>query len=301
MRTSILAAALLVPVLGAHTALAQEQPPVDGADGYVKVNPSSATTATGTVVVHSPASGEVITQNLALSNPPREHRGRVTDGGSATLQLPPGQWKVGVEFDSGGGDYREVRVDPAFRAEVTLQTWQLARSGTHFGFMLYGAGVYSLDASTFGGGPIARGFANISGSGSIDFQFGGQVGARFEGGASSLVDPVIEASLTADFLWNTAGGIYRPYVGGRIGGWFGDFVRCNDVLDANLACSSGQVQGSALPAFALEASLLHFTLGSRRNFDIDFGQDVTFLLDTIGGEDAKLFIGLNLGVGAVFY
>ncbi len=272
---------------------------MDPAGGYVKVNPSSTTTATGTVVVHSPASGEVITQNLSLSNPPREHRGRVTDGGSATLQLPPGQWKVGVEFDSGGGDYREVRVDPAFRAEVTLQTWQQARSGTHFGFMLYGTGVYAVDAATFGGGGLARGFANISGSGSIDFQFGGQIGARAEAGAGSLVDPVIEASLTADFLWNTGGGIWRPYVGGRIGGWFGDFVRCTD-LSIDPSCST-QVQGSAEPAFALEASLLHFTLGSRRNFDIDFGQDMTFLLDAIGGEDAKIFVGLNLGVGAVFY
>lgn len=290
-RTIFFSAAIAASALVTSTAAAQ-----DG--GMVQVSPGSAsTTATGAVVIHSPLAGEVITQNLSLPNPPREHRGRVMDGGSSTLNLPPGQWKVGVEYDAGGSDYREVRVDPAFRAEVTLSTWTTARNGAHFGFMVWGTANVSFDSGEFVLGPLARGFVNF-GAPNIDFQVGAQVGARFGAVPTSIVDPVIEVSLVADAVWNTRGGIYRPYVGGRIGGWIGGYQVCSDSFDPSCSVKN---EGSVQPVFAVEASLLHFSLGSRRNFDIDFGQDLSFMLDTIGDEGTKIFLGLNLGVGAVFY
>lgn len=289
-RTILFSAVISASVLATSTAFAQ-----DG--GMVQVTPGASTTATGAVVIHSPLSGEVITQNLSLPNPPREHRGRVTDGGSSTLNLTPGQWKVGVEYDAGGSDYREVRVDPAFRAEVTLSTWTTARNGAHFGFMVWGTANVFFDSGDFILGPLGRGFVNFGAPG-IDFQVGGQVGARFGTLPNSLVDPIIEASLTADAVWNTRGGIYRPYVGGRIGGWIGDFQSCADSFDVTCSVKN---EGSAQPVFAIEASLLHFSIGPRRNFDIDFGQDLSFMLDTIGDEGTKIFLGLNLGVGAVIY
>ncbi|MFO0617642.1 MAG: hypothetical protein U0414_33920 [Polyangiaceae bacterium] len=293
-RTSALLAALAVPLLVPNLALAQAQPAQPG--GYVQVSPGAQAT-TGEVVVHAPVSGEVITQNLSIPNPPREHRGRITGGGSVSLKLAPGQWNVGVDFDDGSSDSREVRVDPAFRAEVTLQTWTLARSGAHFGFMVYGTGTYGFDSGEFFGGPLARGFVNFGGTGTVDFQLGGQIGARFNSGpsAGSLTDPVVEVSLVADAVWAARGGIWRPYVGGRVGGWFGDFRRCGDI-----DCASVN-EGAAEPVFAVEGSLLHFTFGSRRNFDVDLGQDLSFMLDTIGEQSATIFFGINLGVGAVFY
>lgn len=291
-RTILFSTALAVAAFTTSEAFAQQS------GGMVQVSPSS-TTATGAVVIHSPLAGEVITQNLGLPNPPREHRGRVLDGGSTTLNLPPGQYKVGVEYDAGGSDYREVRVDPAFRAEVTLETWTTARNGAHFGFMVYGTATDVFASGDFIFGPVGRGFVNIAGTNTFDIQFGGQIGARFGAVPTSVVEPLIEASLTADLVWNTRGGIYRPYVGGRIGGWFGDYQVCSGLtLDPNCTTT---VEGSVQPVFALEASLLHFSLGSRRNFDIDFGQDLSFMVDTLGEEDTKIFLGLNLGVGAVFY
>jgi hypothetical protein len=298
MRTSAFLAAL-GPLLVFPTVALAQAAPAEQPGGYVQVTPG-APAATGEVVIHAPVTGEVITQNLSLPNPPREHRGRITAGGSVSLRLAPGQWKVGVDFDDGSSDSREVRVDPAFRAEVTLQTWTLARAGAHFGFMAYGSANYVFDSGEFIAGPLGRAFVNFGGSGSTEIQLGGQLGARFNSGPTvvpgSLAEPLVEVSLVADIMWNAGGGIWRPYAGGRVGGWFGDFQRCADSID----CTTLN-EGVAEPVFALEGSLLHFTLGSRRNFDVDLSQDLSFMLDTIGDADTSVFFGINLGVGAVIY
>ncbi len=249
----------------------------------------------GTLRVSAASSGTVSVKSATERGARWERKGRVREAeGSIEVPLTEGLWEVEIEFDIGGGASQRAVVNPGALTKLRLGHWQEApwveaHRGAHFGLMGYfnSQHVPASDAVIIG--PSGQAFANISLNEALELRVGGELGLAF-------IDGNATGSLLAfgSVVFNTPGGVYRPYLGAGAG--------TNVAVDHRRQVSGSAVTESYEPVFYPRIDIivapLHFGVGERREWSIDLRAPISIFTRH---EPRPAVPAFSFGIGRVFY
>lgn len=249
----------------------------------------------GTLRVSAASSGTVSVRSATERGARWERKGRVREAeGSIEVPLAEGLWEVEIEFDIGGGASQRAVVNPGALTKLRLGHWQEApwveaHRGAHFGLMGYfnSQHVPASDAVIIG--PSGQAFANISLNEALELRVGGELGLAF-------IDGNATGSMLAfgSVVFNTPGGVYRPYLGAGAG--------TNVAVDHRRQVSGSAVTESYEPVFYPRIDIivapLHFGVGERREWSIDLRAPISIFTRH---EPRPAVPAFSFGIGRVFY
>jgi hypothetical protein len=224
----------------------------------------------------------------------RQPKGRVVAGAPMTLQLAEGEWEVEVEFDDGGAASETLYADAKTPSELRLSSWLQSHRGVHLGIMGYMQAGYLYRGVI---GPRIDVFADLALAPACDLRLGGAVGMfLFPDPRSSDTSIAAELSAVAHFVFNVPGGVYRPYVGASGGVVLGDIGSQSTEYDFFPPKPASPVTVKV----HAELSLLHFSFGSKRSFDLDFSAGGGMAYLTARDDVVPSVLG-RIGFGGVLY
>lgn len=249
----------------------------------------------GTLRVSAASSGTVSVKSATERGARWERKGRVREAeGSIEVPLTEGLWDVEIEFDTGGGASQRAVVNPGALTKLRLGHWQEApwveaHRGAHFGLMAYFNSQHFPASDDVVYGPSGQAFANVSLSESVELRVGGELGlAMFDGDAAGSILAL------GSVVFNTPGGVYRPYLGAGAG--------ANVLVDHRREVRGSEVTESYEPVFFPRIDLivapLHFGVGETREWCIDLRAPISIF--TRNGPIVAV-PAFSFGIGRVFY